>query len=239
MYKAILFDMDGTILDTLTDLTLSTNYALSEMGLPHDFPADLVKLCYGGGITADMEKVLAMAKGCPGEDLEFIGERIPLSAYHFTKTDVEKLKDIFVPYYSDHCHDHSAPYAGILSLLKDLRRAGCFTAVASNKNDNDVQALVKSQFDGLFHVSMGNHPAIKRKPAPDMIEKILEALSVPKEEAIYIGDSEVDIETAKNAGLSSLSVTWGFRNQKFLDAHGAEHIVSTAEEIREILLSEQ
>ncbi len=236
MYHAILFDMDGTILDTLTDLTLSTNYALQEMGLPHDFPAELVKLCYGSGITADMEKAFAMAKSCPAEDLEFIGNQIPLSTYGFDAADVKKLESLFVPYYSAHCHDHSAPYAGIISLLETLRARGLYTAVASNKNENDVLALVESQFAGLFHVSMGNHPAIRRKPAPDMIESILQKLGVSKEEAIYIGDSEVDIETAKNAGIPSISVTWGFRNRKFLENHGAERIVETAGELREMLL---
>ena len=236
MYNAILFDMDGTILDTLTDLTISTNYALREMGLPHAFQKDLVKLCYGSGITADMEKAFAMAKGCEGEDLEFVGNQIPLSAYGFDAADVAKLEEIFVPHYSAHCHDHSAPYEGIVSLLEHLRARGIYTAVASNKNENDVKSLADALFPGLFDVTIGNSPAIRRKPAPDMIESILKTLGIKKENAIYIGDSEVDIETAKNAGLPSISVTWGFRNRKFLEDHGAERIVSMAEELEKVLL---
>ncbi len=238
MYHAILFDMDGTILDTLTDLTISTNYALGKMGLPHDFPKDLVKLCYGCAITADMEKAFAMAKGCAGEDLEFVGNRIPLETFGFTAKDVKALEEIFVPYYSAHCHDHSAPYEGIISLLEALRARGIYTAVASNKNENDVKSLANDLFPGLFDVTIGNSPSVRRKPSPDMIEGILKTLGVPKEKAIYIGDSEVDIETARNAGLPSISVTWGFRNRKFLENHGAERIVSSAEELSKILCTE-
>lgn len=100
MYQAVLFDMDGTILDTITDLTICTNYALSKLGKPHEFPAELVKLCYGCGIEADMQKALAMAAGCAGEDLEYVENPTPLSSYGLTAQDTARLQSIFVPYYA-------------------------------------------------------------------------------------------------------------------------------------------
>lgn len=109
MYQAVLFDMDGTILDTITDLTICTNYALSQLGKPHEFPAELVKLCYGCGIEADMQKALAMAAGCAGEDLEYVENPTPLSSYGLTAQDTARLQSIFVPYYSAHCHLHTTP----------------------------------------------------------------------------------------------------------------------------------
>ena len=109
MYQAVLFDMDGTILDTITDLTICTNYALSQLGKPHTFPAELVKLCYGCGIEADMQKALAMAAGCAGEDLEYVENPTPLSSYGLTAQDIARLQSIFVPYYSAHCHLHTPP----------------------------------------------------------------------------------------------------------------------------------
>ena len=234
--QAVIFDMDGTILNTLEDLTISTNYALAQTGRKHDFPADLVKLCYGCGIDGDMEKVLAMEAGCSAEDLEYIGETIPLSRYGFSSKEVQELKSIFTVYYSAHCHIHTGPYAGIPEVLQTLQRQGIQTAVASNKDEGDVQKLADALFPRLFTVTMGNHPSIRRKPAPDMIEQILETMSLSKDQAVYVGDSEVDIETAKNAGLPCISVDWGFRNRKFLENHGATCIVSSAKELLEKLV---
>ena len=235
--EAVIFDMDGTILNTLEDLTISTNYALQKTGRNHDFPADLVKLCYGCGIDGDMEKVLAMEAGCPAEDLEYIGSTIPLSRYGFSDTDVQALKSIFTVYYSAHCHIHTGPYEGIPAVLQALQCQGIRTAVASNKDQGDVKKLADALFPGLFTVTMGNHPAIRRKPAPDMIEQILETMALSKDQALYVGDSEVDIETAQNAGIPCISVDWGFRNRKFLEHHGAPCIVSSAEELLEKILN--
>lgn len=234
--QAVIFDMDGTILNTLEDLTISTNYALAQTGRKHDFPSDLVKLCYGCGIDGDMEKVLAMEAGCPAEDLEHVGGSLPLSRFGFSDTEVQELKSIFTVYYSAHCHIHTAPYAGIPEVLHALQSQGLQTAVASNKDEGDVQQLADALFPNLFSVTIGNHPAIRRKPAPDMIEQIVRTLSIPKDSALYVGDSEVDIETARNAGIPCISVDWGFRNQQFLKNHGATCIVSNAEELLETIL---
>lgn len=239
MYQAVLFDMDGTILDTITDLTICTNYALSQLGKPHEFPAELVKLCYGCGIEADMQKALAMAAGCAGKDLEYVENPTPLSSYGLTEEDTARLQSIFVPYYSAHCHLHTTPYDGIPALLSALRKRGIRTAVASNKDEADVKKLADMHFPALFDAIMGNSPIIHRKPAPDMLERILHILSIPKEQAVYIGDSEVDIETAQNAGIPCISVAWGFRNPDFLSLHGAKHIVSTAKELEDLLFESQ
>lgn len=236
MYKAVIFDMDGTILNTISDLTAASNYALEQMGRRHDFTEEKIKLCFGYGIDADMEKVLALEGGCPEEKLEYIGSSIPFSRYHFSEKDVETLKSFFVPRYAAHCREKTAPYKGIPEVLSALRSHGVLTAVASNKDDRDVQVLAESLFPRLFDKAMGNHKEIRRKPAPDMVLEILEDFHVPPAEAVYIGDSEVDIETAKNAGLPCISVSWGFRTAPFLCAHDAEVMVSSPAELLPLLM---
>lgn len=163
MYQAVLFDMDGTILNTITDLTICTNYALSQLGKPHEFPAELVKLCYGCGIEADMQKALAMAAGCAGEDLEYIENPTPLSSYGLTAQDTARLQSIFVPYYSAHCHLHSTPYDGIPALLSALRKRGIRTAVASNKDEADVAKLAAMHFPRSFRRHHGQFPCHPQK----------------------------------------------------------------------------
>ena len=236
MYKAVIFDMDGTILNTISDLTAASNYALEQMGRRHDFTEEKIKLCFGCGIDADMEKVLALEGGCPEEELEYIGSSIPFSRYHFSEKDVETLKSFFVLRYAAHCREKTAPYKGIPEVLSALRSHGVLTAVASNKDDRDVQVLAESLFPRLFDKAMGNHKEIRRKPAPDMVLEILEDFHVPPAEAVYIGDSEVDIETAKNAGLPCISVSWGFRTRSFLLSHGARVIVSSPRELIPLLM---
>lgn len=238
MYKAAIFDMDGTILNTITDLTESINHSLSLIGEKHDFTEEEVKLCFGCGIRADMEKSLAMARGCPLNDLEWIGNQIPLSDYHITEEELIGLENLFNPYYASHSRNHTAPYEGIPEVLHTLIGKGIQTAVASNKNDSDVQILSKAIFPGLFTLSIGNSENIRRKPAPDMIHEILDKLHLSKEEAIYIGDSEVDIETARNAGIPCISVAWGFRTEDFLSRHHAERIITSPEEMVKIISDE-
>ncbi|WP_416177281.1 HAD family hydrolase [Dialister sp.] len=239
MYKAVIFDMDGTILDTITDITDSVNYALARMGERHDFTADRVKLCFGSGIRADMEKTLALSRGCSDRDIEFVGNSISVSSFGFTEKDVDRLESIFNPYYTAHSRNHTGPYEGIEPLLRKLKEKHVLTAVASNKNDGDVKNLSDGLFPGLFSLSMGNSPAIHRKPAPDMIDRILQELGVPRIEALYVGDSEVDIETAKNSRVPCISVAWGFRTVEFLKNHGASVIVNRPEELASLLLDSE
>ena len=239
MYKAVIFDMDGTILDTITDITDSVNYALARMGERHDFTADRVKLCFGSGIRADMEKTLALSRGCSDGDLEWVGDTISLSRFGFTEEDVDRLESIFNPYYTAHSRIHTGPYEGIEPLLQKLKENHILTAVASNKNDGDVRNLSDALFPGLFALSMGNSPAIHRKPAPDMIDGILEKLGVQRNEAVYVGDSEVDIETARNSHVPCISVSWGFRTVEFPENHGASFIVHTPKELAALLLNHE
>lgn len=206
MIKAVIFDMDGTILDTITDITTASNNALEAMGLPHHFTRDEVKLCFGSGIHDDIAKIIALARGCQGQDLIDLCETIP--------------------------------YEGIPELLKKLREKGIKTAVASNKDEAPVKKLTEMYLKGLFDVVKGNKPDIHRKPAPDMINAILSDLSLTPEDAIYVGDTEVDIETARNSHLPCLSVTWGFRPETFLRARGGKHFVNHPLEILDFVEKE-
>lgn len=217
MIKAVIFDMDGTILDTITDITTASNNALEAMGLPHHFTRDEVKLCFGSGIHDDIAKIIALARGCQGQDLIDLCETIPASRYAVTEEEIQKCRAIFSDLYPRN-HRKTSPYEGIPELLKKLREKGIKTAVASNKDEAPVKKLTEMYLKGLFDVVKGNKPDIHRKPAPDMINAILSDLSLTPEDAIYVGDTEVDIETARNSHLPCLSVTWGFRPETFLRA---------------------
>lgn len=126
----------------------------------------------------------------------------------------------FSSYYEQHCADKTRPYEGILQLLQRLRAAGCLTAVVSNKADAAVQPLCRHYYNGLFDYAVGERAGIRRKPAPDSVQEVLRSLRVEAEDAVYIGDSEVDIQTAENAGLDSIIVTWGFRDRAYLESQG-------------------
>lgn len=207
--KLAIFDLDGTILDTLEDLTESVNYALVDSGFPKR-SLDEVRTFVGNGI------------------LKLIQRAVPLGT---ADKDVDKVYDTFKDYYKEHCADKTKPYAGILQLLSDLRKQGCKTAVVSNKADFAVRILCEKYFDGLFDMVLGARDGVRKKPYPDAVLEVLERMEVQKSEAVYIGDSEVDIDTANNAGLSCISVDWGFRTRDFLIEHGACNIVSSVDEL--------
>ena len=209
--------MDGTILDTLQDITNSINYALRVNGCP-ERTIDEVKSFVGNGLAKLVDRAV------PQDSTE------------------EKKKKIFedlIPYYLAHGTDNTKPYDGITQLLKDLRAAGVKCAVVSNKADPAVQDLVVNCFDGMFDMSLGERPGIKKKPDPDMTEKVLEELGIDKSEAVYIGDSDVDIMTARNSGLDEILVDWGFRSREFLEEHGAKRIVSSTGEVYKIITGEK
>lgn len=203
-YRLIIFDMDGTTLNTLEDLANSLNYALKNAGLPNRSPAE-VKRFLGGGIQKLVER------GVPRET---------------RKETAECVLTDFMEHYTVHCADHTKPYDGILDLLRTLRKTGYRTAVVSNKADRAVQALCKEYFPGLFDAVAGEKPGIRKKPAPDSVNQVLEQLKTDRKDAVYIGDSEVDIETAKNAGMDCISVDWGFRTRAELIQAGATKILS-------------
>lgn len=213
-YKLAVFDMDGTILNTLEDLADSTNYALKVNGLP-ERTIDEVRRFVGNGIRLLIERAVP------------------------TDTDKEltdKVFDTFKEYYKTNCAVKTRPYDGIKDVLLELRKAGCLTAVVSNKADFAVQDLCKDYFDNLFDFAIGEREGIKKKPAPDSVFEVLSKLNVEKADAVYIGDSDVDFATSVNAGMDVIMVGWGFRDEEFLREKGAKRIIKQPSEILDIIL---
>lgn len=235
-YKAVIFDMDGTILNTLDDLRVAMNYALGASGHRHDWPNETVRLFFGSAIDVAIRRALAIEAGATEADLLAIGATEDGSAFGVETADVERIKAIYKPYYEAHCNDLTGPYAGIPEAIKALRAAGIRTAVVSNKPDAAVQTLAAEIFPGLFDVSIGELPEVRRKPAPDMTAKAMHILGVSAEDAVYVGDTEIDMQTAANTGLPCISVTWGFRSRDYLTALGAQPIIDRAEEMLPLVL---
>lgn len=215
MYKLAVFDMDGTILDTLEDLKDSTNFALEKCGYPTR-SYDEVRRFVGNGIRKLIER--AVPEG-------------------LTTEQIDRVHEVFTEHYKVHCADKTKAYDGIKPLLEKLRASGVKTAVVSNKADYGVQELCKEYFDGLFDYAVGEREGIRRKPAPDAVNEALRVLGIDKSEAVYIGDSDVDFETAKNAELPCISVLWGFRDEEFLREKGATLFVRDPAEIYYIIMT--
>lgn len=236
-YTTVVFDMDGTVLNTLGDLTDSMNYALEKTGHRHDFTEDDVRQFFGSGVTVAVIRALARENGTPLAELEQVGTENDSISAGIDAAEVARIQEIYTPYYAAHCDQKTGPYVGIPEVLRALREAGIKTAVVSNKPDIAVQKLVEDLFTGLFDLSVGEMEGVRRKPAPDMTEKALRDLGVTdKKDAVYIGDSEIDMQTAVNSGLDCISVDWGFRGRKFLEDHKAKTIVSNPEEILRLIL---
>jgi len=208
-YKAAIFDLDGTILDTLEDLKNSTNEALRLSGYP-ERTTDEVRRFVGNGIRNLMER--AVPAGTPAGR-------------------IDRVHADFTAHYTLHCADSTRPYPGIPELLRTLREDGVRTAVISNKGDYAVQELCQKYYPGLLDAAVGERPGVRRKPEPDSVNEVLRQLGCRADEAVYLGDSDVDIETARRAGTACLSVDWGFRSRTFLLEHGASAIVSSPEEL--------
>lgn len=205
MKTAILFDMDGTLLDTLADLHVAVNYALTTCGYPE---RTLEEVCRFVGNGAGQLIRLATPEG---------GDRNAVMAE-------------FQQYYSQHCNCLTKPYAGIPEALRTLGESYPL-AIVSNKPDIAAKELGKIYFPGIY--TLGESPVCPRKPAPDMVHKAMEALGV--ERCVYVGDSDVDIMTAKNAGVPCLSVTWGFRGVEELTAAGAERFCHDPKDLPAVL----
>lgn len=213
MKKAVLFDLDGTLLDTLQDLMDSVNVTMEKFGYPtHEYAA--IRSFVGNGVKKLVER--AMPKGEIEE--------------HFDAVYSE-----FKAYYELHMEDRTAPYAGICEMLAALRQEGWKLAVVSNKFDSGVKALVQKFFGEFIPVAIGESETVRAKPAPDAPLAALAALGVTAGEALYVGDSDVDILTAKGAGIEDVSVTWGFKDRDFLKERGAGHLVDTPEELLALL----
>ncbi len=212
-YKAIIFDLDGTLTDTLYDLMLSTNYALKQMGWP-ERTLDEVRGFVGNGVRRLMEQAVPE----DAEEMEF-----------------DECFSIFQEHYVEHCQDHTDLYAGVKELLEELKARGYKMAIVSNKLQAGVNELYRRFFKDTIDVAIGEKREMRRKPFPDMVFKALEKLDVTAEEAIYVGDSEVDMATARNAGLPCISVLWGFRDRDYLKEIGAFQMVETPAEILELV----
>ena len=208
MYKTAIFDLDGTLLDTLDDLANAVNYALKKHGLPVRSTKD-IRAFLGNGMARLIE----------------------LSASGATNTQ-EILAD-FKSYYAAHSADKTKPYEGIMEVLSDLKKQGVKTAILSNKADFAVQPLAKQYFGALINVSQGENEAegVMRKPDAGGVYAIRKALNASAEETVFVGDSEVDIRTAENAGVACSAVTWGFREREELIKHGAETLIDSPSEL--------
>lgn len=206
MKNTFIFDLDGTLLNTLEDLSNSVNYALAANQLPIRSTED-IRCALGNGIQVLIEKSV------PQQTNPAI---------------VEKVLTTFRAYYLKHSMDHTAPYDGIIDLLKILKQRKIHTAIVSNKLDPAVQELYQRFFSEYIDIAIGEQqPIVRRKPYPDMVNLALHKLETTTEEAIYIGDSEVDLQTATNTGIDCVSVSWGFRSRTFLEDLGATNIIDT------------
>lgn len=214
-FNTAIFDLDGTLLNTLEDLADAVNVSLNQMGWPAR-TLDEIRRFVGNGIERLIRQAVPTG----------IGE-----------TDVLQCLSIFREHYAAHMADKTAPYPGILPLLRTLREQGVATAVVSNKFDAAVKRLCVDCFPGLIQAAAGESDTAPRKPHPAMVFQALRALGASPAGAVYVGDSDVDIQTAQNAGLPCLSVTWGFRDESFLRAHGACTLIRRPEELLPFFLS--
>ena len=214
LYHTAIFDLDGTLLDTLQDLADSTNYALSLHHLPPR-TVEEVRQFVGNGVGLLIHR--AVPEGT-AEELEG-----------------QVLRD-FRAHYLLNMENRTAPYPGVLDLLDALRAAGVRTAVVSNKFDGAVKGLCQNYFGQRVEAAIGESQGVARKPAPDTVFRALAELGQAPEGAVYVGDSNVDILTAKNAGLPCIAVSWGFRSRAFLEANGARVIADTMQELEQLLL---
>ena len=208
MKNTVIFDLDGTLLNTLSDLTDSMNYALALYGLSTIGEED-AKMMLGKGVEYFARKAIA-------------------------KDDEKMIKsvvDAFKKYYKNHSADRTAPYEGVLPLLRTLKSMSIKTAIVSNKLQFAVTDLNATMFENLIDVAIGERDGVQRKPSPDMVFLALNSLKSTPSETLYVGDSDTDLLTAANAGLDAVAVTWGFRSREFLLNHGAKRLIDKPEEI--------
>ena len=212
-YQTAIFDMDGTILETLEDMCASVNVTMDHVGYPRH-TMDEVRRFVGNGAAKLIERCMPAGAEDP---------RYPAAL------------EFYRAYYDAHAQIKTGPYPGIPELLNQLSREGVRLAVVSNKPDEAVRALTERYFPGVFPVAIGNRDGWATKPAPDSVYEAMRLLGARRESTVYVGDSDVDVDTARNAGLDSVIVTWGFRDEDFLRAHGAQHLAHNADELYEML----
>ena len=211
MYNTYIFDLDGTLLDTLTDLAASCNYALRTHGMP-EHSIDDVRRFVGNGVRKLMERAIPDGEANP---------------------DFEAIFATVREHYMQHSLDTTKPYPGIEDVLMELKARGCRLAVVSNKMMAATVELCKHFFPDTIEVAIGEKEAegIRKKPAPDTVFAALKRLGVSGDNAVYVGDSDVDLATARNSNLPCISVLWGFRDRDFLLDHGATTLITSPKEL--------
>lgn len=215
MYKAVIFDLDGTLLNTIDDLAIACNYALEKCNLPtHD--VEKYKQFVGNGRYKLIERIIPEEKR--SEEL------------------FNKVLKLYDDYYEAHMMDETKPYNGIINLLDNLKDKNIKIAVVSNKPNEFTVGMVKHYFGERFDIIFGHREGYKTKPNPDTVLEVMKELNVKENECIYIGDSNVDMKTAQNANLKSIGVSWGFRGRKELEEAGADFVVDNVSEIEEIII---
>ena len=214
--RAVLYDMDGTVLDTLEDLKNAVNAALAAFGRPA-LTLEQVRAYVGNGSRRLIE--LALGEGAEA-------------------AEIDRMLAWYKPWYDAHCRILTRPYPGVLPLMERLKAAGVRQAIVSNKPDSAVRTLACDFFPGLAECAVGERESegVRRKPWPDMLNAVRAQMALPPEDCLYVGDSEVDILTAANAGLRCVSVSWGFRSREQLIAAGAQILVDTPEELGALIL---
>lgn len=215
MKKLVIFDLDGTLLNTIADLGNSTNFALKKLGYPiHDIPSYRFRV--GNGINKLFERAL------PEEER--------------TEANILNVRKLFMEYYNEHCTDHTYPYPGIPSLLNSLQERGVLVAVASNKYQEASSKLICHYFGHIPFVAVfGQRDGVERKPNPAVVFEIMNVAGVGADEVLYVGDSGVDMETALNAGVTACGVTWGFRPESELQKFDPAYMVNSPEAILSLL----
>ena len=208
-FETYIFDLDGTLLYTLDDLTASVNHTMREFNLP-EHTKDEVRLMVGNGIRKLIESAIPQGTNNP---------------------EYEKIYAGFMSYYLEHSMDTTQPYPGITDMLKTLKERGKKLAVVSNKYCEATEALCRTFFNEYIGVAIGESENIRKKPAPDTVLEAMKRLDADKATTVYVGDSEVDIETARNCGIPCISVLWGFRDKDFLESNGGETFVESPDEI--------
>lgn len=211
MKKIVIFDLDGTLLNTLDDLAAASNHALAAMSLPQH-PVEAFRMFVGNGVPKLVERMTPEARR---------GDTVLLS----------RLRQEFDDYYGAHGQDFTRPYDGVILLLDELLNWGVKLAILSNKPHGFVQTLVPHYFGERFAAIYGQRAGYPAKPDGSLVEEVLAALGGSAEEAVYLGDSGVDMETARNGGVFSIGVLWGFRGREELLAHGARALIEKPEEL--------